>query len=455
MNSRRDLPQDLEAERAILGSMLLNNELAIEVNRWIKTDQIFYLPANRNIFNAMFSLYENLERFDEVLISDELKRSKLLVDSGGLGYLAELIDSVPTSGNIKHYCDIVLERYKERRLLLHLSKVTKAIQTGNLSSSQTLSELEKEKELLQEFSTEERIKSLSDVLRDESFVELEKMSNAEEEYVSGYKTGFLSLDSYIPFIEKNDMVVVGARPGMGKTAFALCLADHMTSSHKNRGLFISYEMVNRQIANRYISFKSNISASKIKTAELNAEDWDKLALCARDSNQYLELMEGSGLSFSELKSEIKRYVKNVRSKGEEVGVIVLDYLQLVSLGNSLQPNMYAEVSTISREIKALANQLSVPMVALSQLNRNIESRPMEQREPRVSDLRESGQIEQDADLILLLHRQSIYDPTMDETRAKLIIAKNRSGKTGAVDLHYQGDLYKFSDLKTDSFNFNL
>ena len=435
------IPHDLEAEQAVLGSIIYRNDLMSEVAAFL-TFTSFYSRGHQHIFEAMLELDDENQPIDEVLIGDKLKSKGELEGSGGYAYLAELVDCVPSSGNVSYYAKIVQEHSLLRELIHTTSEIAKKSRDPDKNIGELIGEAEAKIAEISTRSTQKSYAHIQSILAT-SFEQLEKNSKTSSD-VTGLPTGFTDLDKITSGLQKSDLIILAARPSMGKTALALNLAKYVATKSDNKGavLVFSLEMSKEQLATRMLSSEAKVDSNKLRTGNLEAEDWDKLAM-ATDvlSGCPVYINDTPGLTPHELSSISKQLHKETE---HGVSLIVVDYLQLM---RSSRPNVprEQEISEISRTMKGLAKELNIPVVALSQLNRSLESRS--DKRPQLSDLRESGAIEQDADIILFIYRDEVYnEDSPDKGIAELLISKHRNGATGTVRLVFLGKYVSFGNI---------
>lgn len=431
------LPNDLIAEQAILGSMLVDKDAVNSAVEVLKADD-FYREDNKEIYSAMLEVYGTGRQIDMITLKEQLKLRGTLEKVGDVSYIATLIDNVPTTSNVESYVKIVEEKSTLRKLIKVANDIIK------LGYSQT-----------EEVDTiiEQTEKKVFDVLQDRNskgyesikqvlitvFDELEDMYQNKRK-MSGIESGFIDLDSKISGLNPSDLLIVAARPAMGKTAFVLNIATHVAKNVNVPVLMFSLEMSADQMVKRIVACEAEIDSTKLKNADLNSEDWLKLGEASgKLSDIPLYIDDTPGLSSTELRAKCR---KAKLEKG--VGLIIIDYLQLMESKNK-SSSRQQEISEISRSLKVLAKELKVPVIALSQLSRATESRT--DHRPMLSDLRESGAIEQDADIVMFLHREDYYNPETEKKNiAEVILAKNRSGSIGTVELAWLGQYTKFANL---------
>jgi len=443
--SHRLPPQSLEGEMSVLGGILLENAAlnkALEVLR----PEDFYREAHRKIFNALVSLDEKGEPADLVTLTAALKAQGDLEAVGGSAYLATLVDYVPTAANITYYAKLVKEKSVARRLISVATDIaTRGFEGGDVE--ETLDWAEKSIFDIAGMRMRPSYFATKDILK-ETFKAIERLYNRKEA-VTGVPTGFNDLDNMTAGLQEGDLLIVAGRPSMGKTAFCLNVVEHAAIHSENKvpTLFFSLEMSKEQLVQRMLCSLSKVDASRLRTGHLGESDWPKLTTGAgllSDAQIYID--DTPGISVLELRSKARRL------KAEKnLGLIVIDYLQLMTGNNS--ENRQQEISDISRSLKALAKELKVPVVALSQLNRSLENRT--DKRPIMADLRESGAIEQDADVIMFVYREAVYcesckkrDNSCDKGHdkdAEIVIGKQRNGPIGTVHLTFRGEYTRFEN----------
>lgn len=445
IQSHRLPPQNLEAEMSVLGGVLLDNEAMSRALEFL-TPADFYRESHRKIFHAMLSLGEKSEPADLVTLTAELKNRGELDDAGGGSYLATLVDYVPTAANIVYYCKIVKEKAVARKLI----EVSTDIATSGYEGGDMESILDQAEKSIFEIS-ENRIRPsyfpVRDILKD-TFKAIEKLYERKE-LVTGVPTGYTDLDKMTAGMQPSDLIILAGRPSMGKTAFALNLVEYATTNAEKPApaVIFSLEMSKEQLVQRLLCSLARVDAGRMRTGNLGESDWPKLTMAAGQLNETdLYIDDTPAISVLELRSKCRRLAAE-----HGLGLIVVDYLQLMRGSNP--ESRQQEISDISRSLKALAKELSVPVVALSQLNRSLESRT--DKRPMMSDLRESGAIEQDADVIMFVYRDAVYcDDCKSRERtcekghdkdAEIIIGKQRNGPIGTVHLTFRGEFTRFEN----------
>ncbi|MGX6962095.1 replicative DNA helicase [Vagococcus xieshaowenii] len=441
-------PQNIEAEQAVLGSVFLEADAIVEAMEYI-TDQDFYRRSHQLIFQTMLALNERNEAIDVITVKDQLESLNLLEDIGGLNYLTELALIVPTAANVAHYAKIV----EQKSLLRNLITTATDIVTKGFEQSDSVETIldDAEKRILEVSEKRNRsgFLSISDVLNT-SFAEIERLSRVDES-ITGLPTGYHALDKMTAGLQPEELIILAARPAVGKTAFALNIAQNVgTKTDKGVAIF-SLEMGAESLVNRMLCAEGTIEASHLRTGQLTEEEWSNLIMAMGSlskANIYID--DTPGIKITEIRAKCR---KLAQEKGN-LGLILIDYLQLIE--GTGRENRQQEVSEISRQLKKLAKELKVPVIALSQLSRGVEQR--QDKRPVLSDIRESGSIEQDADIVAFLYRDDYYqrdsDDDADEREEnnviEVIIEKNRSGSRGTVELLFIKEFNKFSSITNRS-----
>ena len=436
------IPHDNEAEQAVLGSILYDEETFPEIASVLQPES-FFLPAHQYIFQAMIDLEENGQPInDEVLIGDQLKSKKQLEDAGGFTYLGGLVDCSPEVAHIKHYIKIVEEHALLRDLISTTTEIARKSRNPEQNITELLSDAESKISEIATRTAKENYRHIKDIIVD-SFTHLEKISATSSD-VTGLATGFVDLDKLTSGLQPADLLILAARPSVGKTALALNIAHYVATKVNTDGavLIFSMEMSKEQLALRLLGAEARVDGSRIKSGNLIQDDWDRLALATDQlSKTTLYINDQTNLSPFELATICKQLNKE---SDNGISLIVVDYLQLMK-GNKPNQPREQEIAEISRSMKGLAKDLNVPVLALSQLNRALESRS--DKHPQLSDLRESGSIEQDADIIMFIYRDEIYNPNSpDKGTAELIVAKHRNGALGKIRLAFIGKYTKFANF---------
>lgn len=439
---KRTPPYSAEAERAVIGSMLMDKEAILVASEILHTDD-FYQGQYGELFQALVDMYRSGIATDLVTVQEQLKKMQTSPELYSPEFLAGLTLSVPTSAHIKHYVQIVRDKSMLRRLIKVTDKISNTCYLGNQPLEEILDETEK---------------SLFDVLQKRTVTEFEPISQVvlrtleeisqaarQDGHITGLETGFRDLDYKTAGLQKSDLILIAARPAMGKTAFVLNLIEYIALHSQGTIAMFSLEMGKEQLVKRILSMNSRVDAQKLRTGNLEDEDWVRLVDSVRRvGNTKLVIDDTSGITAAELRSKCRK----LKLK-QGLDLVIIDYLQLMSgSGKRKGENRQQEISEISRSLKVMARELNVPVIALSQLSRAVEQRP--DKRPMLSDLRESGAIEQDADMVMFLYRDDYYNPDTEEKGvAEVIIAKQRSGPTGKVKLAWLSHLTKFGNLEQD------
>lgn len=431
-------PHNIEAEQSVLGAMLLSKDAAYQVAELLKPED-FYRDAHRKIFETIVELSENREPVDLVTVTEALRSKKILEQVGGVMYLTTLTETVPTIDNAMYYSKIVEEKAILRRLIDTTSQILTQAYDGSVEVEALLDEAERKVLEVAQKRRVENYHHIKDILLS-TFERIEELYNSEGG-ITGVPTGFVDLDEKTSGLQPSDLILIAARPSMGKTAFALNIAQNAAIRHKIPVAIFSLEMSKEQLVQRMLCSESNVDSHRLRTGKLQEDDWPRLARAMGPLSQApIYIDDTPGITSLELRGKARRI------KAEHgLGLIIIDYLQLMS-GSSKSENRQQEISDISRSLKALARELSVPVVALSQLSRAPEMRS--DHRPILSDLRESGSQEQDSDLVAFLYRDDYYNPDTEQKNiAEVIIAKQRNGPTGTVKLVWLSKFTKFANIE--------
>lgn len=430
-------PHNNEAEQSVIGAIFLE-PLALITAAEVLVPEDFYRIAHQKIFNTMLVLNDKGQAIDVVTVTEELSTKKELEDVGGISYLTEIANSVPTAANIVHYSNIVEEKALLRRLIRVATTIVEDGYTREDEVEELLSEAEKNMMEVSNRKNAGDFKHIKDVLV-ETYDNIELLHTQTGD-VTGISSGFTDLDKITAGFQKNDLIIVAARPSVGKTAFALNVAQNAATAGENVAIF-SLEMGADQLVMRMLCAEGNIDAQVMRTGSLQAEDWRKLTMAMGSlSNTGIYIDDSSGIRVNEIRSKCRRLKQE-----HGLDMVIIDYMQLISGSGKPGENRQQEVSDISRQLKGLARELEIPVIALSQLSRGVEQR--EDKRPMLSDLRESGSIEQDADIVSFLYREDYYDKeTENENMIEIIIAKQRNGPTGTVTLAFAKEYNKFVNI---------
>ncbi len=437
-------PQALDFEEAVLGALMLETEAYFQVNAILKPEK-FYKPAHGKIYEAITHLSSEQRPIDLLTVGDELKKMDALDEVGGPYYLAQLTNKVASTAHLEYHSHIIAQKYIQRELI----RVGAHIQTKAFEETDDVADLldlaEQELFKVSEGNIKKDVSAIGDVVA-EAVRQIEEAAK-KPDGLSGVPSGFTGLDRMTSGWQPSDLVIIAARPAMGKTAFVLSMARNIAVEHKRGVAVFSLEMSSEQLVKRIISSETEISGEKLKSGKLADWEWTQLETKIRNLEQApIYIDDTPALSVLELRSKLRKLVLQ-----HNLEVVIIDYLQLMTAG-SAAGSREQEVSMISRSLKAIAKELNVPIIALSQLNRSVEMRAGDKR-PQLSDLRESGAIEQDADMVMFIHRPEYYGLTADEDGnsliglGELIIAKHRSGAIGDVRLRFIKEFTRFADLE--------
>lgn len=437
----RELPYNLDAEQTVLGAILIKpNEVLPVVISKIDKPECFYNEKHKQLFSILIRMFSNNEDIDVVTVGNEAYAMGVF-DSNAMTrtYLKGLIESVPSTSNIESYCNIILDKYNSRSLITVANEIIDKASNMSDSSSNLLDFAEQRIFEIRQGRASNDLKKIDEIII-ETYSRLEKISGENKDEYLGNKTGFSYLDNITTGLNKSDLIIVAARPGMGKSAFALNVAVNMAKSSKNSVAVFSLEMGKEQLATRMLSSESLVNNTILRTGELETEDWNKLAEGAKSLSELpIYIDDTADITVPQMKAKLRRM--------RNLGLVVIDYLQLMS-STSRNPNPVAVVSELTRQLKLMAKELDVPIICLSQLSRGPEKR--DDHRPLLSDLRESGSIEQDADLVMFLFRPGYYDKESEsQNESECIVAKNRHGETGTVKLNWIGEYTLFR-----SYDFN-
>lgn len=442
-------PHSLEAEQSVLGGLLLDNERWDTVAEKVVAGD-FYSRPHRLIFESIKSILENSMPLDLITLSEHLERHEKLDSVGGFAYLADLAKNTPSAANINAYADIVRERAMVRNLIGVANEIADAGYDPQGRTSEDLLDMAESKvfAIAEERTTENEGPQNVDSILEKTLERIEILYQTPQDGVTGVSTGFTDLNKKTAGLQGSDLIIVAARPSMGKTTFAMNLCENAAMDQDKPVLIFSLEMPAEQLMMRMLASMSRVDQTKIRTGQLDDEDWARISstmgILTQKKNMYID--DSSGLTPTELRSRARRVAREAGG----LSMIMVDYLQLMRVPG-LQDNRTQEISEISRSLKALAKELNVPVVALSQLNRSLEQRA--DKRPINSDLRESGAIEQDADLIMFIYRDEVYNPESNRKGiAEIILGKQRNGPIGSVSLTFQGQFSRFDNYAGPAFD---
>ena len=442
-------PHSLEAEQSVLGGLMLDNEAWDRVAERVSADD-FYRREHRQIFNAMHVLVESGQPIDLVTLSESLEREHQLDDVGGFAYIGEMAKNTPSAANISAYAEIVRERAVVRDMITVANEIAEAgFDPQGRDSSMLLDYAESKvfKIAEQRTNSSEGPQDIKQILSS-TVDQIEQLFNNPHDGVTGVSTGYGDLDKMTAGMQPSDLIIVAARPSMGKTTFAMNLAEYAAMNEDKPVIIFSLEMPSEQIMMRMLASLGRVDQTRIRTGQLEDDDWARVSatmgLLLEQGKMYVD--DSSGLTPTEVRSRSRRIAR----EHEGVSMIMIDYLQLMQVP-ALADNRTLEIAEISRSLKALAKELKCPVIALSQLNRSLEQRA--DKRPVNSDLRESGSIEQDADLIMFIYRDEVYnDDSPDKGTAEIIIGKQRNGPIGKVRLTFQGQFSRFDNYAGPAFD---
>ncbi len=435
----KNVPQSVDAERSVLGAILVENHAINRAQEILKQDD-FYREPHRKIFKVMSNLSERATAIDPVTLKEELTKSGELEAVGGPAYIASLVDGVPRSANVEYYARIV----KEKAILRNLIEAGSRIITAAYEASQEVEEILDASERLIFRIAQDQLRAgfvPMKTLADENWQRIEEM-HRRRELVTGLPTGFATLNEYTSGLQPSDLIVVAARPGMGKTSFSLNIAQHVGMREGKKVGVFSLEMSKEQLFLRLLTGLARVDAHRLRTGRLTKEEWDRISAAMGElATAQIFIDDTAGTTALEMRA------KSRRLKMEQgLDLIVVDYLQLMRSRAQFE-NRNQEISDISRSLKELAKELNVPVISISQLSRAPEQRGGDRR-PQLSDLRESGAIEQDADVVMFIYREEVYKPTEENRgRAQIMIAKQRNGPIGTIDMAFIREYTKFEELE--------
>lgn len=438
------LPYSVEAEQAVLGSMIMDPKCISEVAVDAKAEY-FYIPQHKEIYTAISSMYELSQTIDFVSLLERLKKNGVYDETGGKSYLTQLVQSVPSAANVMTYVAIIRERYYARALMGAAQGIIKDINENTKDSDDLIASAEQRIYDIRSGRDTSGLTHIKQVIEAETYDRLSKIADPEthDDYV-GIPCGIGDLDRMITGLNKSDLIILGARPGMGKTSFALNIARNVAVTGGKTVCFFSLEMTRDQLAQRMLSSEAGIKSEKLRTGDLDADEWTRLTQAGENlSKAEIYFDETSSITVQQMKAKLLRM--------KRVDLVVIDYLGLMHSAKHTD-NRVQEISEITRNLKVMAKDLKVPVIACAQLSRGTEVKGKSHR-PALSDLRDSGSIEQDADIVLFLYREAYYDAEKDasedmsdKTKSECIVAKNRHGEVGTVQLHWDGQFTRFTSV---------
>jgi len=432
-------PHNREAEQSVLGSVLIDSSAISLISEFLRSE-FFYFTENRLVYESMLSLYQQNKPIDVLTLADELKKNKGYKEAGGKAYFSELLEIVPTSANIEQYARVVKEQAIKRSLISLGSDMVRKAFADEGQVNDILETVEKEIFALSQQNVKRNFVPVKDLLAT-SYEQLEEIMKSGGG-VRGVPTGFKKLDAKLAGLSPSNLVIIAARPGIGKTTFALNIASHLCLEEKKTVGFFSLEMSKEELVDRLLVMEAGIDSWKLKTGRLNDEEMTRLTQAyGRLADASLFIDDTPGLSITEMRTKARKLQME-----KKLDLIIMDYLQLATPGRRAESRVI-EVSYISQGLKNLARELQVPVIALSQLSRSVEQRG--EKKPQLSDLRDSGAIEQDADIVMFIYRVDEDDDLLPEGKRviKLSLAKHRSGSTGEIDLMFKANELKFYEVE--------
>ena len=438
------LPYSPEAEQAVLGAILMEPEVLAQVAEILPKSEYFYVSTHKLIYSVMLSMFTQGKTVDFITVLETLKTDKSFDESTGKTYMMQLAESCPSISNVEIYAQYVRDKYDVRMLISASRDIIEEASDGELEPSMLIDSAEQKIFDIRRGKNIQGLQRLDEVLI-ETFDRLDLL-NRDDDTIKPVSTGIGDLDRVITGLNRSDLILLAARPGMGKTSFALNIAKHAACVSKKTVAFFSLEMSKEQLASRLLSSEALVGGTKLRTGKLSDEEWQRLVSAGDVLNKADMYLDGTpGITVSEMKAKLRR-LKNI-------DLVIIDYLQLMSSGGKRTDNRVQEISEITRNLKIVAKEINVPVICLSQLSRASEQRP--DHRPQLSDLRDSGSIEQDADIVLFLYREGYYDKdkgenvatAVDQNSGECLVAKNRHGETSSVKLHWQGEFMRFTSVE--------
>lgn len=435
-------PHDLVAEQSVLGAVFIAPDTIISLADELVPDD-FYKPANKIVFKTMLSLFKKGEPIDATTMVSALTNQGEIKEIGGLNYVVELVNSTPTSKNVEHYAKLVKEKATLRRVIADLSDSLSSAYQGDVSIGDLIAKTEKSMLDISNQNTGTGFRNVADIL--DTHMQMVETRSQTDGFVTGLSTGFVGLDKITTGLHEGNLIILAARPAMGKTALALNIAKYVATMERKPSIIFSLEMSAEELIERMVASEGMVPGHHLKTGNLSTDEWKRLVQA--QSNLYdtpIFVDDTAGIRISEIRSKARKLSQEMGS----LGIIIIDYLQLIT--GSKGENRQQIVSEISRELKILAKDLRVPVIALSQLSRSVEQR--QDKRPMLSDLRESGSIEQDADIVAFLYREAYYQKEQADSQesnnvTELILEKNRHGSLGTVKLYFHKEYTKFSSVE--------
>ena len=438
------LPYSPEAEQAVLGAVLMEPEVLAQVAEILPKSEYFYVSTHKLIYSAMLSMFTQGKTVDFITVLETLKTDKSFDEATGKTYMMQLAESCPSISNVEIYAQYVRDKYDVRMLISASRDIIEEASDAEIEPTMLIDSAEQKIYDIRRGKNIQGLQRLDEVLI-ETFDRLDLL-NRDDDTIKPVSTGIGDLDRVITGLNRSDLILLAARPGMGKTSFALNIAKHAACVSKKTVAFFSLEMSKEQLASRLLSSEALVGGTKLRTGKLSEEEWQRLIAAGDVLNKADMYLDGTpGITVSEMKAKLRR-LKNI-------DLVVIDYLQLMNSGGRRSDNRVQEISEITRNLKIMAKEINVPVICLSQLSRASEQRP--DHRPQLSDLRDSGSIEQDADIVLFLYREGYYDKdkgenvatAVDQNSGECLVAKNRHGETSSVKLHWQGEFMRFTSVE--------
>lgn len=441
-----NMPYSPEAEQAVLGAVILDSSCLSKIVGLLNKPDYFYIANHRVIYGVMLEMFNLSKEIDFVTLLEELKKNKTFDETTGKTYLMDLANNCPSISNVEVYAGMIRDKFDVRKLILASREIIEDA-TSNAAEPSVLIDAAEEKIYdIRQGKEYKGLRKIDQVIM-ETYSRLDMLNSETDDLLKPIPTGIGDLDRTITGLNRSDLLLLAARPGMGKTAFALNIAKNVACGSKKTVAFFSLEMTNEQLCSRLLSTEALVSGTKLRTGKLSEEEWLRLIAAGdvlRNANIYLD--DTPGITVSEIKAKLRRL--------KQIDLVVIDYLQLMASGRRID-NRVQEISEITRNLKILAKEMNVPVITLSQLSRASEKR--ENHKPQLADLRDSGSIEQDADIVLFLYREGYYDkdkgmdapPSVDQNSGECIVAKNRHGELTSVKLHWQGEFMRFTSVEAN------
>lgn len=438
MEELRDMPYSLEAEQSVLGALLVDPDCITVVLEHLTKAEMFFKRQHAELFEVFLNMFNFSQTVDFITVLNETDKAGIFEDTNAAKlYLVQLMELVPSTANVVDYCQIIKDKYYRRKLIAAANEIGEITREGDGTAAQLLDMAEQKIYDIRQGRDSSELMPIDKVIID-AYDRLRNLTSEDRELYLGLESGFSRLDELMTGLNKSDLILLAGRPGMGKSAFALNIATNVAKKYDKDVVVFNLEMSCEQMINRMLCSEAQISSENLQTGRLSTDQWMQLAGSAEILSKTRMYMDDTpGITVAEIKAKVRR-LKNL-------GLVVIDYLQLMS-GGGRSENRVQEISKITRNLKIMAKELNVPVLVLSQLSRATEQRP--DHKPMLSDLRESGSIEQDADIVMFVYREGYYNPEVENPfLAKCILAKNRHGSTGEADMRWDGQFTKFANLE--------